>query len=39
MNDWNKTNLQKKIKVLSDIILRQMNTDTKLFIKLHKIKI
>ena len=39
MNDWNKSNLQKKIKELSDIILREMNTDTKLFIKLHKIKI
>jgi hypothetical protein len=39
MNEWTSSSLQKNIKTLMDIVLRQMNEDTAVFIKVHKIKI
>lgn len=39
MNDWTSSSLTKKAKTLMELLLRQMNQDTKLFIKVHKIKV
>ena len=37
MNKWTTKNIQKNIKTLMEILLRQMNEDTNIFIKVHKI--
>lgn len=37
MNKWTTKNIQKNIKTLMELLLRQMNEDTNIFIKVHKI--